>query len=467
MQAKHPLSPPSHLDGLPNEIMSIIFAFYASNLDPKTSPFTLGAICQRWREIAWSTPQAWSKLVAYFGLNGWSLELSATRLQLIRDWLSRSGRVPLTIDIFASWLNEEQLVRGQELVELLNSYCDRWYSLDLHLPWPALELLDASACTSSQIYHLALFADDERAFLPLSRLAPRSVDIGCIQLDFRSLDWSCVTDITISNSPVHRILRLLQLAPNILRGNFPFAGCAEEDPPAPYVQVVHSKLRTLHIEFSFDEVDQRFFENATLPALEELVLEECDIDLTANLIPFLHRSSCQLRKLSLPESNPMISCLTDVTRALPSLEEVSITSGSADVGSLGPFFQALVQHSSAEAASTAPSSPLLPSLRAFEWSGSGSFPWHIVPNFFVPLSADDGRSCRPLESITIRTQGRQGEPVTLIDKRVLLRLLPYMSECTFNFPVNLNGGLSSLLLLSLHNIIGSQASNYLRGLYRV
>jgi hypothetical protein len=55
----------------PLEIASDIFIRYAPpsalfDKDDRSTPLYLGAVCQKWRELAWATPQLWSSLLVGF-----------------------------------------------------------------------------------------------------------------------------------------------------------------------------------------------------------------------------------------------------------------------------------------------------------------------------------------------------------------------------------------------------------------
>jgi hypothetical protein len=54
----------------------------------------LGAVCQKWRQLAWATPTLWTScLVGDRDVVGWSNHTE----QLLVGWLERSGGLPLTI----------------------------------------------------------------------------------------------------------------------------------------------------------------------------------------------------------------------------------------------------------------------------------------------------------------------------------------------------------------------------------
>ena len=85
---------------IPPEFLSNIFQFFiSSDSDCERNPnssLILGAICGRWRAIAWSTPCLWSSISINFDIGS-----LGDKLRLAREWLSRSGQLPLSISITA------------------------------------------------------------------------------------------------------------------------------------------------------------------------------------------------------------------------------------------------------------------------------------------------------------------------------------------------------------------------------
>ena len=88
---------------LPPDVTSTIFEFCLPDFTdhPLTPyikenlslPLSLGAICSYWRDIAWSTPILWSTLVVCDP----SKHNSHVVTGLAREWLTRSGQLPLSI----------------------------------------------------------------------------------------------------------------------------------------------------------------------------------------------------------------------------------------------------------------------------------------------------------------------------------------------------------------------------------
>ena len=93
---------------LPPEIGSHIFSLSLPTLDNGENRFEathrerrkwtlrLGAVCRKWRQLAWATPNLWETLFLAIGpLTRRSL--AASLPGLLREWIGRSGALPLTI----------------------------------------------------------------------------------------------------------------------------------------------------------------------------------------------------------------------------------------------------------------------------------------------------------------------------------------------------------------------------------
>ncbi|KAJ6518208.1 hypothetical protein C8R47DRAFT_8409 [Mycena vitilis] len=90
---------------LPNEVISEIFLQSLDPADPpfppsnstltgSASPLYLGHICQRWRDIALSTPSLWTVISLTT-----SVRIPHSRLRLLDIWLTRSRQCPLSVTI--------------------------------------------------------------------------------------------------------------------------------------------------------------------------------------------------------------------------------------------------------------------------------------------------------------------------------------------------------------------------------
>ena len=132
----------------PLEIASHIFIQYAPpsalfDKDERTrsTPLHLGAVCQKWRQLAWVTPQLWSSL--FVGLFQESSQYNSSDLpQLIAEWLERSASFPLTIRFDRVSVNDGVY---REVINVLNKHSAKWYDMHFDLPPGYLHRLHGSS----------------------------------------------------------------------------------------------------------------------------------------------------------------------------------------------------------------------------------------------------------------------------------------------------------------------------------
>ncbi|KAJ7314378.1 hypothetical protein DFH08DRAFT_895315 [Mycena albidolilacea] len=125
----------SPLRRMPVEIISLIFKFAAPFrsyvMNVKEGPWTLSAVCSRWRTIALSQPNLWTDFVLNFVDDRDSPESAGRILPLIEAHLERSQKLPLTIKFFPH--DEIECTEAEQaLLDLLAAHCDRWETVELY-----------------------------------------------------------------------------------------------------------------------------------------------------------------------------------------------------------------------------------------------------------------------------------------------------------------------------------------------
>jgi len=132
----------------PPEIVSQIFmqyaptgAFFGDRSNDRSHPLYLGVVCQKWRQLAWATPELWSMLRFGFRLNGVHDTSYKVLPQLVTECLERSASLPLTVDF--STQNVRDSVHS-EVINILNNYSARWHDVHFDLPKQHLRRLCGS-----------------------------------------------------------------------------------------------------------------------------------------------------------------------------------------------------------------------------------------------------------------------------------------------------------------------------------
>ncbi|PPQ65626.1 hypothetical protein CVT26_000567 [Gymnopilus dilepis] len=332
----------TYIDRLPNEILAIIFSAYISNPSrvPTCHPFVLGAASRYWRDITWTNSSFWSKLFIKFGE---SRNLTETRLELMEDWLGRSGKQPLWISISMAPLSDnEDLV--PRLMRIINQHCDRWYDLRLKLPTRAFEYLGDTTLAPSTLHKLSISSSDRRHWAidvpEMAKFRPSIVCIHGLCLNPTKLDWTSATSSSMSIITPDSAVEVLRLAENLRECSLTLV----DIPASNSLQhVTHRHLQRLQICAKETGASETFFQHVTLPNVWHISWEgPRSAQLVYNTLPsFFARSSHRLRSLALSEPRYGETEFVDVFRVLPLLEEVHISHGSSDTHeNLAPFFKA-------------------------------------------------------------------------------------------------------------------------------
>ncbi|KAJ7435767.1 hypothetical protein B0H11DRAFT_1937246 [Mycena galericulata] len=290
----------THLDAyiypvmtLPNEIVAEIFlctcisAFDLSLADPP-SPFPLGHICRKWREIALSTPSLWRDI----NMELKNIAAHDNQLRLLEAWLVRSRQCLLSISLVQK---ADEPYTTKKFVEAILPHCVRCQELVLHLPFhdlpsiaPELPLLSSSIIGFSDLNFVA--EDPEKPWpLTIFHSAPKLKNLGIVRgavLQNFNFPWAQITSISIRlvHHP-HELACVLRGAVTleILTAEVLFA---DEDgmeqlpviPPLHHLQTLDLRHPLSRRSDPESKSQMQVLEKLTLPALRILrVSEACFI----------------------------------------------------------------------------------------------------------------------------------------------------------------------------------------------
>ncbi|PPQ74575.1 hypothetical protein CVT26_007826 [Gymnopilus dilepis] len=300
---------PSIIDRMPIELAIYIFEAYLDEERKKCSPLVLGAVCRPWRQLVWSTPMLWTTMNLDFQRRK---PITANTVKLVEDWLDRSQSLPLNV-----WLtiaSTEDDSRYLSLIDVINKHSSRWYSLGLVLPNDLLSRFNDDAGPASNLKRLCLGStvphtlQGSRRGLSIKTCAPVVAYLDAAFPGIWDVTLENLTQITGLYFQTDQILRILQLVPMLESIGFRETGNMTDSVSAleGRLPVTHCVLRSLKIEFvaAKGHFGRDFFDNLTLPVLEELSYAEKECSrsggrgLSVNgLRSFLTRSSCQLKRL--------------------------------------------------------------------------------------------------------------------------------------------------------------------------
>ncbi|KDR85890.1 hypothetical protein GALMADRAFT_235027 [Galerina marginata CBS 339.88] len=431
---------------LPPEIVLIIFQFCMPDIRRDTqglwkfsskeiaTPLTLGAVCQHWRYVAWSTPELWTVIKV-------DLDASHLRLQchLARDWLSRSGsQLPLSIRIFASRSGQRLKHPGsakiaREFIHTLNRYSDRWRLLDLSIPpylFPTFcgDSLASSILRTLQLEAIPQYAPGENFKFNRQKvkLKPEVVFLSDLPLRAVNIEWDNVTQVKLQGLPPRDCFRLLKRALQLKDCTFYDIGLDRAgNHPTATDTISHSQLTVLDVssQYTLDP----FFTRVAFPALEELsydtMQEGYNISITT-LISLIKRSSSRLRKLRIEDITVDQIALISLLEVVPFLWQLEIVTGTSSA--LDSLFNHLAMTSIANDSDTENDEQLvhfLPELQFLRFQIPVQPSCKFIPAIFGPLFELDNRRRRPLHTILVHFEWREDDPIFSIDKEIMRDIL--------------------------------------------
>ena len=375
---------------LPPDVMSTIFEFCLPNSTNRQlweiSPYdkennfsilSLGAICSYWREIAWSTPSLWSSLVVCN-----PSECDSHRVTgIARDWLARSGRLPLSIRISSFSYNKTILA----LINIISQYSTRWSDLVLYIPDSYYDYLapenHAPILISIQFHRNITRKLNFRLTCP--RLERAS--LGHFPLDGSNIQWDNLTHLTLHFTSLIDFFIILRKTPRLvfcqISGYISLHRPEEQNISA----LVLTSLRSLHLMVDICSGVQDFLNNLTAPHLEEFSLQRKNRLSIGDVTSFFRRSACSLRSLSMTFKifSYYFEGFMNILQSMPSLTTLSIQSVTSFEISNHPkeydprnISELVVKILSSQ--STSLKEGFLPNLRILEYTGelylrSGSY----------------------------------------------------------------------------------------------
>ncbi|PPR03435.1 hypothetical protein CVT26_007902 [Gymnopilus dilepis] len=401
-------------DSLPVEVVSIIFLHHVQEHPHCVStPLRLGKICRRWRLIAWSTPNLWTRLTI------WGKHvISQTHVELAEEWLGRSGMLPLTIELNTrrcDWnCTWDVVLQGcKQMLEVFGRYSQCWYSLTLNVHSALLEGLGTMSRPPLALQELCLTATwsnydvfqvpDYPRLLTFSKSSPKIVELYCINVE---LDWKLVTRLTLSYADIAEVLHIFQTALNLYECDLGeiadygsrFSGIMERD------VIVCPALTSLKVCFSDENSSKTFCGAISFPALQHFSFRE--LDYAPNSFADLALRLSSVTDLHISYSDFLIETET--------------------------FCHLLANSSLLQ-------SRLLPNLEKFHWEGYAPFPWETLPRIIRPVADNVASYQRPLKHIEVdcKVDTNGVSFIPHIPKEVL-RQLSEFTDVKFELTMNSN-----------------------------
>ncbi|KAJ6562479.1 hypothetical protein B0H19DRAFT_1144692 [Mycena capillaripes] len=302
---------------LPPEIVAEIFVDFLPNypeLPPISGPLQLCAICQRWRQIALSTPILWRAIRIHTAESEHS-EILEKKLELLITWLKRSGNYPLSLKLTC------HLARFLEAIIL---HCQRWEYVDVVAPIEHLRLIQGDMPLLQNATFGPTIFPRGSSELTLFDRAPQLKKVVFTRFSFKpviSVPWTQLTHLDAHCVFENECTAILSDATHLVHCQFSVCGGEE---PSTQVAVVHAHLR--HLTFVVYDLDaeadlQGLLDNLTLPAIHTLRVYQSEGPLLDSFKAFISRSHCTLKELRVDGSS-----LSELTyrEVLPSIESIIV-----------------------------------------------------------------------------------------------------------------------------------------------
>ncbi len=298
-------TPLNYFDILPAELIGHIFLIGVRDErhDPKgmaRAPFNLivSSVCQRWRDIALSTPAMWQ----YITMSEADPEYRWTQL-----WLERSKEVPLDIDLYWSDAGDLPGLADDEtcrIRDILIPHARRWREFSFNVDTFEMNHIMLQALSELQeplplLEGLMLYNNDdfepEDLFTPTHLRSPidvpstifprvRQVELWGVHIAWESWPFKNLTRLALSYhthdiqySPA-QFISMLNSSPNLeylkLNGSGPFPFGTNLETPFT-LQLTLPSLRALHLSFIYEPLHILFLTHLLrAPNLESLTIKD-------------------------------------------------------------------------------------------------------------------------------------------------------------------------------------------------
>jgi hypothetical protein len=309
----------------PPEIASRIFFYYSPitgflETYAKTNTLFLGAICQKWRQLAWATPEVWTWIYINHKL---IYRWNSNAAKLLAEWLERSATLPLTIR-FLGPSNGDSAVYCV-VTDLLNKHLSRWYDIELDIPAHHFHRLGGSS--QQNILHKLGILPSIGSNQPLSmfRMECSPIELGLMYWSLKYVDilWNNLTALHLASLALDEFFEALRRAPHLatitLLGIEPLSG----NFGVPNIRISCPHVRSLELGSIESEVLGQILNLVCLPSLEQWTLYWCLFPLNT-MISFIESSSFGLKTFRITGDHDIRDQIHDLLRRLPSIEVLQL-----------------------------------------------------------------------------------------------------------------------------------------------
>jgi len=360
----------------PPEIASHIFIQYSP--PPSTffkelntnNPLYLGAVCQKWRQLAWATPDLWTSLSIIPNAKYNSIDRPA----LVNEWLERSASLPLTIRLEDRW---GWVDNDDKMINILNKYSARWHDLQLNLPARHLHRFSGSSQRNilGQLvlcHHHTPARSDFSTFSMKSKPSPIVLALRTVGLSHVNIGWNNLAKAWVAGIGVDECFELIRRAPLLEILKLQSINPSSSVFSIPNTRIVHRHLHCLELSKIRKGVLVLLLDLLHLPSLKQWIHDLSPFPLE-NMIAFIGRLSPCLQIFKINIDNIAYHQVTGLLSHLPSLKSLELLAIEKFLED--EFFSLLC--------ACAQSPRYLPDLQSLEFTCELYFPWKSLPQIFA------------------------------------------------------------------------------------
>lgn len=426
---------------LPAEIVAEIFKATLTRKVPLTmeaftidSPLFLGAVCRSWRKIAWSTPSLWNWIhifvchppSRYFG-------------DLVKEWLDRSGNMPLVIQISCEDRSQDEdgfffcpgfgLYGGFDVH--VNACSSRWQYISFEVPTAFSPFLNGSEDGAPHLKMIRVSGTDyeEYHFTMKQQVRPTYMAFEYRPTSWGpqlNIAWDNLIDIRLAKFYANDCIKAIQQMPRLVRcvlvDLYNNLGQEELIPNGRFV------LQSLELFFVDRVLTGSLFDHFIFPKLTHLHITYCGDNTTEfwnnSIKPFLMQSSARLQTLDFRLVPFEYESFAEALESTVSLRRLYLTNRFTWHGF--DFFSFLVRLADTYVVGGPTQvSTFLPNLESISFVGNIPTVNNDKPLFtailhaFGPRSALGRSTSRPLRRMVIESHGF---PQIVMNKKNLRRV---------------------------------------------
>ncbi|KAF8972096.1 hypothetical protein BDZ97DRAFT_1011334 [Flammula alnicola] len=412
---------------IPNEIIDVgLHRTYATS-----TPLVLSSVCQKWREIAHTTPQLWTSVPLRLGIkNHCSLP------QLAQEWISRSGQLLLSINLFFDPSQSASPTILRPLITTINQYSTRWEYLNYQGPSSALSDLVGDSQGAPHLQTLKLcpcqsgFDGWSRFKLDNFKPTPTTLEMSAVRLKSVVIQWNNITHVQARQLFVDECLEIFRKTPKLTHCLLQHLPPGHHF-PMPQSPILHRTLQVLELrQLVLPHHPDNILKNVTLPSLKSYKIDLQGYRLeTESLISLFLRSSCSLQMLSLIDVNLYDEDLVALFRVMPELHHLELAlSLRCGADTTEHIFRHFSSPFIVASGDTETRQAFLPQLQSMIFRGMAFVDWKLVADIFGSPSDIHNPRRRPLQSVSLNLYPvrvglyRNDDPI-IIDKDSLSRML--------------------------------------------